>query len=375
MDESSISDEAFKVVNVLQSIMLRVSFETLVECLQVCKKWRTAILDEGFKQNFLRQSKARRRVLFQYNSQPPERLFQSVSQEKPPLLHSKRQLRINSDEDLEMVSEPQQGVVCFSRENQFILCNLGTKKSKILPKPEGQRGFSFFGYDDAGGVFKLLTVPYVNVARGRGRTPIPPPLPLLLTVKLTEEEESWRSVDALSYTPLTPSVCINGVLHFGARSFVDPNKYKVVTFNLGSERFGLIDLPDELQINPVVDRLVKYRGTACLVKYDNCFDLPDGKRVYRLFVKEENEEKLSPILVQIPGWRNVAGNLAFDFTGTTEEDEELVFAASSVGIDGYHYVIYFNSETELLTKIKIDGGSSGDDVVTEIDHFDSLLLT
>ncbi|KAG5399246.1 hypothetical protein IGI04_021060, partial [Brassica rapa subsp. trilocularis] len=171
--------------------------------------------------------------------------------------------------------------------------------------------------------------------------------------------KSWRSLDALSYTPVTHSVCINGVLHFGAQSFVDPNKYKVVTFNLGSERFGLIDLPDELQINPVVDRLVKYRGTACLVKYDNCFDLPNGKRVHRLFVKEENEDKLSPILVQIPGWRNVAGNLAFDFTGTTEEDEELVFAVSSVGIDGYHYVIYFNSETELLRKIKIDGGSSG----------------
>uniref|UniRef100_M4ET34 glutamate dehydrogenase [NAD(P)(+)] n=1 Tax=Brassica campestris TaxID=3711 RepID=M4ET34_BRACM len=170
--------------------------------------------------------------------------------------------------------------------------------------------------------------------------------------------KSWRSLDALSYTPVTHSVCINGVLHFGAQSFVDPNKYKVVTFNLGSERFGLIDLPDELQINPVVDRLVKYRGTACLVKYDNCFDLPNGKRVHRLFVKEENEDKLSPILVQIPGWRNVAGNLAFDFTGTTEEDEELV-AVSSVGIDGYHYVIYFNSETELLRKIKIDGGSSG----------------
>ncbi|KAL0744488.1 hypothetical protein Bca4012_086001 [Brassica carinata] len=357
----------------LHAIMLRVSFETLVECLRVCKKWRTTILDEGFKEKYQHQSMSRLRLLFLY-SEPPERLFQSVCQEKPSLLSSKRQLRFNTDQEFEMVSQPQQGLVCLSFEHQFLLCNLGTKKCKTLPRPEGEPSAEvyFFGYDEARGVFKLLGVPCVNVARGGRRTQMQPPL--VLTVKLAEEE-SWRSVEAqqLPYTPVTESVCINGVLFYGARSVVDLNTYKVITFNLESERFGFIDLPDGLQINRIVDTLVKYQGNVCLVK-NHYLESDDGTRGFEVFVKDGNEEdKMKPLFLVIPRWRAVAKGLPFLFQGTTKNGE-LVFATQSVQIDGSHYLLYYNADTQHLRKLKIEGGSRGD-VETYLDHADTLLLT
>ncbi|KAF8050421.1 hypothetical protein N665_1967s0009 [Sinapis alba] len=377
----------------LHAIMLRVPFESLVECLSVCKKWRTTIRYEGFKEEYMRQSRRRLRLLFLYSEEPPERLFQSVSQEKPSLLSSKRQLRFKLEEDqFEMVSQPQQGLVCFSLENQFLLCNLGTKKCKPLPRPEGETRADvyFFGYDEVGDVFKLLRVSCVNVARMQMMPPSPP---LVLTAEVKNKniaaaaescvsqtnnidgnEGSWRPIEAqLPYTPVTDSVCINGVLYYGARSFADLNTYKVITFNLESEGFGLIDLPEGLQINQVVDRLVKYEGNVCLVKNGYGFELDDGTRGYEFFVKDENEEKLRPILLEIPRWRDVAKDMIFLFKGTSENGE-LVFATQSVMIDGSHYLLYYNADTQHLRKVKVEGGSHGD-VETYLDHYDTLLLT
>lgn len=50
-----------------------------------------------------------------------------------------------------------------------------------------------------------------------------PSPPQVLTVKLADinnaDEESWKPIEGqLPYTPVTDSVCINGVMYYGARS-------------------------------------------------------------------------------------------------------------------------------------------------------------
>uniref|UniRef100_M4EEB8 F-box domain-containing protein n=1 Tax=Brassica campestris TaxID=3711 RepID=M4EEB8_BRACM len=80
-------------------------------------------------------------------------------------------------------------------------------------------------------------------------------------------QESWRVIECkYPYYPGTQGICYNGVVYYGAWSNLTDRRSVVVGFDLRSEEFSLITLPEDVQIiSRFESDLVRYNGKIALV--------------------------------------------------------------------------------------------------------------
>nr|VDD29723.1 unnamed protein product [Brassica oleracea] len=80
-------------------------------------------------------------------------------------------------------------------------------------------------------------------------------------------QESWRVIECkYPYYPGTQGICHNGVVYYGAWSNLTDRRSVVVGFDLRSEEFSLITLPEDVQIvSRFESDLVRYNGKIALV--------------------------------------------------------------------------------------------------------------
>lgn len=355
-------------------IMSRLPLKSLVTCICVSKKWASLIRLKEFRNRYLHRSMTRPRVLFINFPFGRHVLFHSVYQEDEPLLVSGQQrIRISLDPICE-ISQPIRGLVCIQENTKVVIFNPGTEKSLTLPEIQAKNaaGTNFFGYDESTDVFKVLCM-----TRLMSDKPLKGPKEhQILTVVGTGEESCWRRITCKhDHSPVTQGLFKGGFLYYGARSSCD--KSLVMSFNVRSEDFTVIGLPEEVQIDHRW-RLVNYNGEVALVD-DTAFDFgivkeSNGNGGFELWVRNETEGSWGRKIIEIPHWEELVGNMEFFFKGTTGT-RELVFAQDYV-IEGSVFVVYYDPLTQNLRRFTIEGvaGDQLYDVLTFLDHVDSTWL-
>ncbi|CAH8387384.1 unnamed protein product [Eruca vesicaria subsp. sativa] len=390
--------------DILKEIMVRVPLESLVDqCICVCKKWRSTIRGEEFKKLYWAQSITRPRLLFDYIrtfAQHSDYLLQSVYQQEEPLLSSAlKKMIISSAREYKMFCAPQRGLVCLGYETKFVLCNPATNKFKALPeckrlRPEREsKIICFFGYDEVTKVFTfLISETDYRCTRKFSHNYKPLMRQQVFTVELAElneniKEKPWRVIKCEhNHVPVTKSLCLKGVLYYGAKSLVEMDKSMIISFDMRSEVFTIIDMPKGVKLADFDDRLVNYNGEVCLVKDSGDVNhvMEDGTRVYEIYVKDENAiRKWREEPVVIPCLGDAVRNVRFCCAGTINgaTGELILVFATELGApwkETTPFVLYYDTATRKVRLFKVEGGvdedlySSGR---TFVNHCDSLLLS
>lgn len=347
-----------------REIMSRLPLKSLMKFKCVSKNWETTIREKHFEALHFLQSKTRPRVLFAF-CRYQDFLFHSVYQEEEPSLSSgQQQVRI-SNEPFPEISAPIRGLFCLQSSAKVVICNPGKRKFRILPDFGEHKVYSIessFGYDEVTKVFKVLctTLPIV----GKYLVGLEH-----YVITVGSGEESWRTIECkLLHRRVTSSLCIGGVIYYGA-SLLGNHKSVVMSFNVATEEFTVIDLPTEVTIRRA-SKLVNFKGDIALVN-----DSVNEIGVFKMLVRNQVEGEWRTELVEIPRWRHIVGDMEFSFEGTIGK-EVVVFSLNQLLDDGSHFVVYYNTVTKDLRKFKVEGGVGSSYLFarTFLDHVDSLFL-
>ncbi|AAD55510.1 putative F-box protein [Arabidopsis thaliana] len=397
------SSETLHVEDLQTEIMSWLPLKSLLRFVIVSKKWASIIRGEQFKALYLRRSMTRPRLMFMVRriaTLPPEPemvwfqsfckeercipgqlevefLFHSVYQEKIPYFSSgQQQLRVPPNTNYTSVSQPIGGLICLQSETKFALCNPGTKKSRALPDIQAhEKAFitSFLGYDEATNVFKVLCLTMVWAHEPSKRVYEYQ----VLTVESGVESCSWRGITCKEkdHTPETQGLCKGGVLYYGARSTSD-HRPLVMSFNVRSQEFTAIELPDQLHISYFWNFVI-YNGDIALVN-ESDFDPrvvnePNGNKVFHIWVRDATAQEWQRTRIEIPRWEQNVGHVDYVFRGTTGT-KELVFAQDSRHCEDDFFVLYYDTFTKDLRRFQIGVTGPKISVRTCLDHVDSLWL-
>lgn len=354
-------------------ILLKEPLKSLLRLMSVSKKWESIIRGKQFRDRYLRKSMTRPRLLFAFcrttlmHEETPDVLFQSVYQEEKPLLSSGQQQMLFDAHPVDYICAPIRGLVCLlQKDERLVICNPGTKKFLHLPEfGDGKVNFKifcYFGYDEATDVFKVLCT--YNTCRPPGAKHYV----CMKHVVITVGEDSWREIVCENrYLPMTNALCKGGVLYYGGWRLPD-DKSIVVSFNVRSEEFKLIDLPEGVKINfHPFSEMVYYKEEIAL--YSNVTF--DGE--VQVWIWKESEREWREERVEIP--KELVGGRKFSFKGAIGTGE-LVFKLWRL-VDGSHVFLYYNPVTQILRESKIEGvaGMEHHYAETFLDHVDSFLLT
>ncbi|XP_010511713.1 PREDICTED: putative F-box protein At1g70960 [Camelina sativa] len=379
-------------------ILSRLPLKSLVKCIVISKQWASLIRGEDFKNLYLRRSSTRPRLMFwvkrslphppehealwyhsvydqeeklMYSRYDKEVLCHSVYQEEEPLLSSgQQQLRIPREPMGSRVSQPVRGLICLQLNTKFVICNPGTKMFRTLPEIQANERKtidSFFGYDEASKVFKVLCVTWWKQSRRYQ----------ICTVG--SGGETWRRIKCKrDHEPYTEGLFKGGVLYYGAHD-TNSDKSLIMCFNLTSENFSVIDLPKQINFTRRGWDVVNYNGKiAVSIMVDEYTGL------LRIWARNEIGVWLKEDIV-VSGWKETIENRRwietvenrrwFRFIGTIGT-KELVFAPDSF-VDEAPTVLYYNTETQKLRRFKIEHLFNGPPLIgfcTFLDHVDSTWL-
>ncbi|XP_020888485.1 putative F-box protein At3g52320 [Arabidopsis lyrata subsp. lyrata] len=156
------------------------------------------------------------------------------------------------------------GLMCFRLGREVRIYNLTTRQLVSLPivKSNMLEGdshmWNYFGHDPVSDEYKVLSkVWWVSKGWRRVRSET--------QVLVLGARASWRNARSHfhpppSHRPYSQGISINGVLYYGA--WCNGKRCVVMSFNLASEEFNLIDLPDEAGIvwHACRANLMNYRG-------------------------------------------------------------------------------------------------------------------
>ncbi|EFH65032.1 hypothetical protein ARALYDRAFT_339268 [Arabidopsis lyrata subsp. lyrata] len=359
-------------------ILARLPLKSLMKFMSVSKKWESIIRGEQFRRDYLIQSMTRPRVLFVANRRyfhnfKPEALFHSVYQEEPSSLSSVQQMR-TYETPLYKVSQPVRGLICHQGDTNIVICNPGLKKFRNLPQievPEFASMRSFFGYDEVKNVFKVLCitqlVKYQTTTEGDIHKVRSDVGHQVYTVRSDVESSSWKGIACnYDYSAVTEGLFKGGFLYYGAQSNNDQSV--VMSFNVSSEDFSVIELPNEVDFDNNW-KLVNYKGGIALVDEDN-FDIHlNGNRVFKILFRNEVAGNWEIETIEIPRWKETVDNEDYHFKGTIGTGELLVFAPTH-GTRFGRRVLYCDEATKNLRRFDIEERMIDEDhiVRTFFDH-------
>ncbi|XP_010503978.1 PREDICTED: putative F-box protein At3g52320 isoform X2 [Camelina sativa] len=261
---------------VLIEILARLPAKSVMRFKCVSKHWSSLISSRYFTNLFFQVSSPKR--------EPRVFMFLSDNEHLCALLSNNNNFISDSyphlNQDLTMPGmggcfvNALRGLMCFRVGREVRICNLTTRqllklprvKSNILDEAGGEfRMWNYFGHDSVHDEYKVLsTVCEVNeeerVVRSEHKV-------LILGLGAY-----WRSTQSTTpppppHRPYSQGISINGVLYYGA--WVDKNTCVLMSFDLTSEEFSLIELPIEASIVWHVHRanLMIYESKIAVFEY------------------------------------------------------------------------------------------------------------
>ncbi|EOA29333.1 hypothetical protein CARUB_v10025615mg [Capsella rubella] len=244
-DQTTISD--LLPTDLLMDILKLLPAKTLVRFLCVSKLWSSIIRRKDFKKLFLTESSNRPHRLFFISPQDEDKdkdcvLFSLETDDSGEALiaaYHKTHLPYPYTYDAAHVRD----MICFRADftyEDLVVYNNSTRRSITLPKLDSQSFVvtHFLSYDPIDDVYKVLC---------------------MTRLKNTTE---WKLVFEHTYRPTNYGICINGVLYYlvyGDKKTM--HRIFVVSFDVRSENFDLINIPDEVSAHLLSSTImIRYEG-------------------------------------------------------------------------------------------------------------------
>ncbi|CAH8353297.1 unnamed protein product [Eruca vesicaria subsp. sativa] len=340
-------NDPFSIIplDVIVEILLKVPTKSVASLALVSKQWLSIISGKYFISQYL-QARSSSRLLFTVFSPFEEGQFlHSCSQVDPSSDHH----TVNITPDKKHVhdfSPPIRGLICRQRESRVTIGNPTTGQFLTLPRLKTRRRgvLSFFGYDPVNDVYKVLCMTVLQGRQKRGsHSRVVSEEHQVYT--LGEGQRKWRMVECkhphLPPTPCvyTKGICINGVLYYYAWI---QNKGALISFNLISEEFNVIKLPEDIH------RLVNYTGKVAIT---SC--LTANGEVHLWVLEDASKQEWSKVSIVVPIWRElVEKNHVFSFRGTVSTGE-LVFSPFYTNTDRPFFFIRYNLKENKVQKVVV----------------------
>ncbi|CAH8268380.1 unnamed protein product [Arabidopsis lyrata] len=160
------------------------------------------------------------------------------------------------------------GLLCVRLGRRVRICNLTTKQRVTLPiirssllAEANDNVWSYFGHDSVNDEYKVLSTVWEESKReGIVRSEH--------QILVLGPGAYWRNTySTIPPPPYSQGISIDGVLYYGA--WVDKNRCVLMSFDLSSEEFNLIELPVEAGIiwHTTRANLINYRGKLTVFEY------------------------------------------------------------------------------------------------------------
>ncbi|CAL9246641.1 unnamed protein product, partial [Arabidopsis halleri] len=163
------------------------------------------------------------------------------------------------------------GLLCVRLGRSVRICNLTTKQRVTLPiiraillAEANDNIWNFFGYEPVYDEYKVLSTVWdvgeeERVVRSEHQ--------VLVLGPGAYWRNTYSTIPPPPHRPYSQGISINGVLYYGA--WVDKNTCVVMSFDLSSEEFNLIELPVEAGIiwHTARANLINYKGKLTVFEY------------------------------------------------------------------------------------------------------------
>ncbi|XP_010431427.1 PREDICTED: F-box protein At3g57580-like [Camelina sativa] len=333
--------------DLILEIFTRLPSKSVARFRTLSKHWASTLRSPDFKKQFLARSSARPRLLFaveryQYNEwffflspQPQNRRYEKSL---PLDYHTKFRGDVSR-----YICSYASGLIYFPfvriiEEEAPLICNPITGMYEVLAVRKYSRSRGFLGFDTIDKQFKVLDFYSILTVGGSG-------------------EVNWRtqnvSCDLWYHRCSTAGICINGVLYYLAKTFIEPS-FVVVRFDVKSEEFEFIDaacLNDHLE-HPSELSLVNFKGKLGMISCnvaDAC-----GRRTVELcmWVLEDVETQEWVKYVYTLPHNEILGSCEFKVAGVTVTGDIVLCMKHTCKP---YYVFYFNPEKNTLQSVEIHG--------------------
>ncbi|KAL0874379.1 hypothetical protein Bca101_024084 [Brassica carinata] len=267
-------------------IFLRLPAKTLLRCVCVSKLWASTIRSQDFIISFQSQS----RILFfvrDYHQTRFENWFFLSSQQGTSSFLSRTTSHVSDSRSRCRQPQEVNGLICCGYGTSPVIYNPTSGKSLTLPRiyvghNVGPYVENILGYDQINEEYKVLSMTPLPGGNRSGESVIPYKEHKVFTLG---SQGLWRTVECNTiHCPGTISVCINGVVYYGAYLGDHMKQLSLVRFDVRTEQFGFTNMPESVQtLSYYSSTLMNYHGKIALA-YSTGYD------TYELWVLEDAKE-------------------------------------------------------------------------------------
>ncbi|KAF8083234.1 hypothetical protein N665_0787s0016 [Sinapis alba] len=345
-------------------IFLKLPAKTLARCVCVSKLWASIIRSQDFIISFQSQS----RILFfvrDYYQTGFENRFFLLTQQGTSSFLSRTTCHVSVSRSRSRQPQEVNGLICCGYGRSPVIYNPTSGKSLTLPRiyvgqNVGPYVENILGYDPINEEYKVLSMTPLP-GNHSGDSIIPYKEHKVFTLG---SKSSWRRVECNTiHCPGTISVCINGVVYYGAYVGDHMKQLSLVRFDVRTEQFGFTKMPESVQtLSYYSTTLMNYYGKIALA-YSSGYD------TYELWVLEDGKEhEWSKVCFSTRSWTQPC--IKFNVEGITRMGE--IILTPRYGIE--FYVVYYNLLTKQFRKIVIEGYKSPGGVVVSWEHVETSTM-
>ncbi|CAH8270819.1 unnamed protein product [Arabidopsis lyrata] len=230
---------------------------------------------------------------------------------------------------------------------RLVISNPSTGQFLVLPKlnTKRRRISRFFGYDPIEDEYKVLCMTVLQVPSNSGPVVSEEHQVFTLGGAEKKKEAAWRMITCkVPHCPATQGICIDGVVYYGAWSNSKRKGSLIVAFDVRSEEFTLVKLPDGVEIYYDRDsELVNYQRKLALANLSY-------KEKFELLVLDKQE--WSNISVMVPSLKDLVGQDLFYLRGAISSGE---FIFTPMHSDWSSFIISYDRKEEIARRVELKG--------------------
>ncbi|KAG7550359.1 F-box domain [Arabidopsis thaliana x Arabidopsis arenosa] len=363
------NDSSFYIPeDLIAQILANLPSKSVVKLIVVSKLWSSIIRSKYFIDLYLERSLNRPCILFSF-LRGNIRFFHSIFEEATPSSYtSTSSIPLSLDTRLFPLSynvcPPVRGLICCQDLDKVVVSNPSTGQFLVLPKlnTKRRRISRFFGYDPIEDEYKVLCMTVLQVSYDYVVSEEHQVFTLGGTEK--KKEATWRMITCkVPHCPATDGICIDGVVYYGAWSNSRRQKSLIVAFDVRTEEFTLVKLPDGVIHFSSDSELVNYQRQLALANYSY-------KGKFEWWVLEDvSKQEWSKISVVVPSCNDLVGRSLFYCRGAISSGEFVLTPSFSDG--SFFIIICYDRKEDVARRVEIEGiGDGSHSVTTFLDHLE-----
>ncbi|XP_010495206.1 PREDICTED: F-box protein At4g11590-like [Camelina sativa] len=339
-------------------IFRRLPWKSVARFLRLSKSWEKMIRSRDFMTSYPFRSSTQPRLLVVFVDLDRKRERQDWYFFSPSSSSTSSLSRVScpfpDPEAVEYHSHYVNGLISLGYGLEKTITNPSTGKSKTLPivkrlKTSSMVATSFFGYDPVNDKYKVLVLCMKEKTQRPGLHDLKHSSHQHQVFTLGAKKEAWKQITyRIPHTPLSNSVCIDGVLYYIAKTGAE-FQLSLMRFDLGSEQLDLFTSLSAA-INPI-----RVDVSSTLISYEGKVALPMKFSAYNFDVwvmdqhaKEHGWLKKS---FSIEPWKSLPQLDRLHIRGTTQTGEFIL--APRYYSDEFN-VIHYNPDTESFRSTKVE---------------------